>query len=286
MKIIKKIDVNEISKWSSWPARLLGLSEWNNIKRDASKIESEYDKDKYGKTLVFFNKSKKKPTMEALKQFEYHDYRGTVCVSSKEKLLITKAEDALGEYYKILAREVLSEIKDGDAVVELGCGYGFNLDLLKKKSKKDIRFFGGEFSQNAVNLGQMYFKNVGSDIKLSQFDFYDKEYKLFENIDGPIVIFTAHAIEQIPDISNMFRALRKYKSKIRSVVHLEPTYELHDDSLLGLMRKRYAEVNDYSRNLIGALEDAGDVKVLSVQKNFFGLNPLNVSSIVKWKFKK
>lgn len=286
MKIIKQITINELPEYSSWPARIFGLSDWKNVMRDISKVEKEYNKEKYGECLTLYDDATKKPSIGQIKKFEYRDFAGKVCVSLGKKLVVVKAEDALKEYYDMMLKTLLPEIKDGDAVLELGAGYGYNLDLLKKTCKKDCQFFGGEYSENAVVLGQKIFKDDKNPINIESFNFYDENYKIFDDIDRPIVLFTAHAIEQVPDISNMFKVLEKYKNKIKIVIHFEPVYELHDETLLGMMRKAYANAVDYSKNLMSEIKKHSDIKIISVKPDVFGYNPLNSTSIIKWKFKK
>ena len=178
----------------------------------------------------------------------------------------------------------MPEIKDGDAVVELGAGFGYNLHLLSKISKKNVEYLGGEYSRNAVTLAAKVFEGR-ANISVEHFNFYDEDYAILKKIDRPIVLFTAHAIEQIPDISNMFKVLSKYRKKIRSVVHLEPLYSTDKSTLLGLMRQRYAEVNDYSRNLLPLLEKTSGIKITSVKRDVMGGSPLNPTSVIKWHYR-
>jgi hypothetical protein len=73
----------------------------------------------------------------------------------------------------------------------------------------------------------------------------------------------------------------------RTVVHLEPCHEDQDPmSVIGLMRRRYAELNDYNRNLVGvlrALEQAGRIRVLEHRRNVFSATPFNPTSILIWQ---
>ena len=41
------LDLQELPRWSSWPARLLGLEQWTTVERTTAKIEQEYNKEKY-----------------------------------------------------------------------------------------------------------------------------------------------------------------------------------------------------------------------------------------------
>ena len=54
---------------------------------------------------------------------------------------------------------------------------------------------------------------------------------------------------------------------------------------LGLLRKRYVEVNDYNRNLVGLLrgrQAAGAVRLLEERPAAFGTNALLPASVLAW----
>jgi hypothetical protein len=67
-----------------------------------------------------------------------------------------------------------------------------------------------------------------------------------------------------------------------TVFHFEPMFELHGPSLVGLMRKRYCELNDYSRDLLSNLKATPNICLDSVEGNVWGFNPFNPTSILKW----
>ena len=76
--------------------------------------------------------------------------------------------------------------------------------------------------------------------------------------------------------------------KPRYCIHFEPCYEYQDGSTVhGLLCKKYIEVNDYNRNLVQVLQQAqqaGKIRIIEVQKNIFGNNPLLPISAVVWQF--
>ena len=82
-----------------------------------------------------------------------------------------------------------------------------------------------------------------------------------------------------------FRTLASWRPK--AVVHVEPCYEHYPaDSLLGMLRRRYVELNDYNRNLVSALrglERAGELRVIAEQPALFGRNPLFPVSVIAWQ---
>ena len=76
------------------------------------------------------------------------------------------------------------------------------------------------------------------------------------------VVYTSHSIEQIPTLDDSF-VHGLIRRAPRLVVHFEPCYDDQDDkTLIGLMRRRYIELNDYNRNLLGLLRSVGTIEAL------------------------
>lgn len=282
---MKKISLNELPAWSAWPKRLLGVVEWKKPHRDTSKVENEYNLDKYAKCLEFLKASSPQASMEAVKTFELGPDNQETCVSVGDELAIMPLREARAGYYKLIAEHIKQEFEDGITVVELGCGYGYNLSMLNEKmGPNKSQWWGGEYSLNAVEVGKILHADTAGKISVQPFNFYDADYDLPKG--GKLLIYTAHAIEQLPDASNVVAALAKHKSRIKAVIHFEPGYDLQNESLLDLMRKRYFEINDYNQNLVAVLKKhEADVEILEATRNVFGLNPFNPTSIVKWKFR-
>src|SRR3989344_9705137 len=63
------IDLQDLSQWSLWPARLIGLETFSTEKRTIKKMEREYNKDKYGACLEYLS-THPHATPEDLKWFE------------------------------------------------------------------------------------------------------------------------------------------------------------------------------------------------------------------------
>lgn len=279
-----KIDLDELPKWSSWPSRLLGLTPWEVASRSIDKVDQEYDKDKYAKCLEYYSESGGIVTPEAVKQFEFgQDSSATICTSHGNDLVLTSLGEARARFYQLLVETMRHEIDKSAVVIELGCGYGYNLWMLKQRLQEGC-FLGGEYSTNAVRLASGLFREDPA-INVLQFDFYDQVYEILESARQPITIFTAHAIEQLPESTSFFETLLRYRNKIKAVFHFEPAYELHDTTLLGLMRRRYAEINDYNRDLFSQLRERSEfTRIVRIEPDVFGLNPLNPTSVVHWEF--
>jgi hypothetical protein len=190
----------------------------------------------------------------------------------------------LEEFDGVLFGAMADSIGESRSVVELGSSFGPILgDLADRFPGR--KYLGGEYSENAVTLaGELYADR--SDIEVRRLNFYDDAYEVLEQAEGPVTVFTSQAIEQVPSAAHVIAVLAKYREKISSVFHLEPSYELYDDSLLGLMRRRYIELNDYNRDLIGVLRGRSDLRILRVEPEVIGWNPFNALALVHWTFRR
>lgn len=280
---MRKIDLNDLPEWSKWPARMLEFFPWKIPRRTTEKIDQEYDKDKYKSCLEYFTQAGGEISAEEIKQFELDDIPDEACISLDNELYVLSSKEAIKKYYDFIPASVNPEVENCETIFELGCGYGYNLWLLNKYHGSKS-FIGGDYSRNAVQLASsLYCDN--SNLKVLQFDFFNEQTYLFlESTESPVLIFTVHAIEQLPDSSIVFDTLLKYRDKIKTVIHLEPAFQLHDKKLIGLMQKRYAEINDYNTDLISQLEKRSYISVLSIKPDMIGVNPLNPTSVIKWQF--
>lgn len=279
-----RVPLNGLPQWSPWPGRLLGTVPWSPIERTQEKIDAEYDKDKYASCLAYYREHAQEGiTVDHVrKEWEMRGLTSQKCVSFGEDLFLLSSSEFLSMNDRFLLEMLGSSVAEADIVVELGCGYGHNLWLLAQQFPKK-KYFGGEYSAQAVTLAQELYRNSPS-IHVEQFNFYDPTYPILDQIEKGrrVLVFTRHAIEQLPSAANVCAVLPRYADKVAAVVHLEPLYEPDGTSLLSLLRKRYTEVNDYNRDLLPLLRANPAVTVQEVQVNVFGLNPLNPTSVIRW----
>jgi hypothetical protein len=169
-----------------------------------------------------------------------------------------------------------------DILVELGSGLGDKL-LNFAAALKPRQALGGEFTDAGVACGQMLAKRWKQPAQFVHFDYNDPRTLDFVPPGG--LVYTAHSVEQIPQLPRAFFTglLRR---KPACVVHFEPCYEEQlPDSMLGLMRRRYTELNDYNRNLtalVRELESQGRIRILDYQREVFAVSPMNPTSILAW----
>ena len=276
--------MNELPLYSPWPARLLGWAPWVVPTRDLAKVDAEYDKDKYASCLAFYHEHRNgEVTPDDIKRFEFKD-TGLVCVSIKEELALLSRDEARERYGRLLRDTMSNAINGADTVIELGCGYGYNLWMLSQHFRGK-NYIGGEYSSNAVELASHLYETSkqGSRITVEKFDFYSSRYEILSRIlSGKTVVFTSHAIEQLPSAMKVVAGIESCGGPL-TVFHFEPVYELCSDSLLGLLRRKYAVVNDYNRDLYTLLRNNNRVRLVQVVPDVFGGNPLNATSIIEWE---
>ena len=281
----REVDLADLPRWTSWPARLLGLEQAPEGERTLEKIDREYDKDKYARCLDYAQGlAREELSPETVRMFEQGAGHQLMCACSEGELIAVTAQWAMKRYRKIFLNAMRATIRDVSVVIELGCGYGYNLWALSREFPGK-RFVGGDYSENAVQLAALLFK-AHPEITISRLNLYSPKYELLEDLgdSGSWLIYTVHAVEQLASAAPVLKALEPCRDRIRAVFHFEPASELHDDSLLGLLRLRYAEVNDYNRDLVSRLRERSDICVVQLQQHVFGANPLNPFSVIQWKF--
>ncbi len=283
---LQDIAVNELPSWSSWPARLIGTETFKAVERNLEKIHSEYSLDKWQKCLDAFEASNGSMTPDDLRRF-YYDLSSTKLRASVKdgRLLAATNGDVMGWYDEKLTAAIAPFMASAKTLVELGSSFGHIMWMLRK-SFPNVAFRGGDFADSAVALAsKLYALHPG--VSVQKFDFYADRYDLLEQAEGPVVVITSQALEQVPKSAGVVEALSRYRGKIACVVHLEPAYSLYDDgTLLGLMRRRYIEVNDYNRDLIPTLQSRKDVEILRLEPHSVGWNPFNSLALVVWRFKR
>jgi SAM-dependent methyltransferase len=275
-----EVPLNELPRWSEWPARVLGLSEWTVRERTREKVEAEYDAEKYASCLALLE-SNPDSTPEDLRAFEFGGDDETICISRGGRLFSSTIARARELYVDLLVETMSSAISASSSVVELGCGYGYNLGRLAERFP-GRRYRGGDYSANAVEIARVLHGGT-DDVTVERFDFYDTPYTLLDGLPEPVTVFTLHSLEQVPHSRTVLDALVAAGRHISSVFHFEPLHDPADDSLLGLMRRRYDELNDYNRDLLEELRDRADVRVHRLETDVLGSNPLHTVGIAHWE---
>ena len=277
----QKIQLSDISKYSPWPKRLLGLEEYQQRSKTKDEILREYEREKWGKLLKDFNQNPWR---------SFQEFRDNVDNSSllmprswKEELFFLKELDFSRFQADVLA-DILTLFMPTGTVVELGCGFGaMLLDMAGRDNFKHVRFIGGDITPSGVELLNILAKRFGLAAQAHQLD--------VENFDKSIIpsdslIFSSFSL------SCVHGAMEKIIANIMSVhpkvvIHLEPVHIRSDqEGLLSLMRKRYLELNGYNgdlRMVLKDLEKLGLIRILVEVENLLGGNPFIPVSLLIWE---
>jgi len=282
---MRPIDLNDLPKWSPWPARILGSTAWLPKTRSTEDTGREYNDEKYHRALDYYLKCGGEKTPEEVNAYEFgRDASEPMCVARGATLYLTTAAEGFREHYDMVRDTVVEALGGCQTVVELGCGYGLNLWRLKPHAPGRV-LAGGDFADNAVRLAAGLYRDH-PQLSVRHFDFYDEgAYRFLESLTPPLLIFTCGALELLTETSRVFHILARYAPAIETVLNFEPVYQLHDDgTLLEMMRRRYIELNDYNRDFLPELQARADVRISRVTPSVFAVNPLNPISIVQWNF--
>ena len=280
----KKINIDNLPEFSPWPARLLGISEWNDRIRNEELVKNEYGQ-KWGKLSAEFSSNKFPSLRHTLEHLFISHFQPEILFHIEEEIYNTKNSVLLWDYFYAKIHAVLNQYLDKtDTLVELGSGWGRNL-LYALDQGWCSKALGGEYTKEGQQLCNQIGKNFNLPIKSLPFDYYNPSSDFLKQLEGTVV-FTHNSIEQI-GIMPEETILALIASKPKAVIHAEPIYEYRDKkTMLHFMWKRYTEVNDYNKNLLTILrklEIQGKLRITNEQVHAFGLNAFNPGSFIAWQ---
>jgi hypothetical protein len=279
-----RFTVDDLPRYSPWPARLLGPDPCPKRYKTPEEVMREYEYEKWGVLLTKVRETGREVSVEEVDAWTFNDLPDSLC-SIEGTLQLLSAAEAHQRYLDLL-ETILRPLLPASALVELGAGYGsIILSLAKRDIFKWMRFMAGEYTASGMELIQRLARAQGLEIEVGQCNFALQQVTDL-TIPPDAVIFTSYATPYVPKLSvDFINALAIYRP--RAVVHMEPCYEHCDaQTLLGLLRRRYIEVNDYNTNLITLLhseQKLGRVEILNERPAIFGGNPLLAVSVLVWR---
>jgi SAM-dependent methyltransferase len=260
----------------------MGVDRSDPRHRTVEDTRREYDREKYAECLAFLNADPSR-TPEDVRRYELRAQAPLICVSSGAELFAEDPVETRDRFIDLVVAELASIDPPVTTVVELGCGYGYNLWRLAK-ARPELRYVGGDFSANAVELARLLYSRQDR-IEVQAFDLYDERYPILVGL-GRVVVLTIYAVSMMPAARNFVDALRAARASVAEVIQFEPLYELEGETtLLGLMRRRYVELNDYNRDLFSEVRGLSDVEITAVRHDVHGVNPLYPASLLRWRFR-
>ncbi|HEX6576634.1 MAG TPA: class I SAM-dependent methyltransferase [Gemmatimonadaceae bacterium] len=282
---MKISSLDELPKFSQWPARLLGLVPWSAKEKTPDEIEREFGREKWGALLERF-KATPGARLDDVDRWAAGDDAAKVSLASVDQHIVEMtAEESHEAYLAYIMSALEPHIAEASAIVELGCGYGsVILGLARKAAFQDLRYFAADFTSTGPELAGLIAKSESIPLTTGRANLKENPVTDLRIPEGAL-IYTAYAAQYVEPLTDAFiegvAAL-----KPRAVVHIEPVYEHCDPStLLGLLRQRYIQANGYNRNLSTILHDheaRGSLEIVHESKPGFGPNPLLAASVIAW----
>lgn len=276
-------DLNDLPRYSDWPAKLLGIKPCQNRRKTTDEVVREYEMEKWGPLLRKVQQSDAKLKVEEVDSMVLEGESPSLCSMGDKFQLLSPLEGR--KFHIDLVESAIKEFLPVTRIVELGAGYGsVVLTLAKRHVFAKYAFMAAEYVQSGIELIKLLSKNEALDVDVGHSDFNSLPITDLTIPDGAL-IYTSMATPCIPYLSSQFiTSLLSFKPKV--VIHIEPCYEHCDNStLLGMLRQRYIEVNDYNCNLVTRLhehQNLGSIKILYEKRAVFGYNPLLSVSLIAW----
>jgi hypothetical protein len=279
---MKISSLNELPKFSKWPARLLGLERWATKEKTPEEIEREFGKEKWGRLLERF---KENPSARLDDVDKWAAGDTTLTLASVDEHIVEMTSDESHDAYIAFIADALEPHLPATAVAELGCGYGsVILALARKAAFQDLPYFAADFTTTGPELARLIAANESIALATGRADFRTMPMTDLEIPEGAL-IYTSYAAQYVEPLTDAFiDGLIRLRPK--AVIHIEPVYEHCDPAtLLGLLRQRYIQANGYNRNLSTILRDhetRGSLEIIRDSSPGFGPNPLLAASVIAW----
>lgn len=255
------------------------------FKKNKFNVLREFDEEKYS-SITDQVKKNKKFSIKLLDDFvlkfkksKYYFYKDNIFF---EKILKIHKKN-LKIHASHIKKFIIPSTKNN--IVELGAGYGSKIINLKKEYFKVHNVHAFDFSKNSLKILNFLKKKI--KINVGYCDFFSlKINKKF--VPKNSIIFTSYALHYIPyhkeKIIDFFINLEP-----RIVIFFEPFYENYKGKKYFSYCRKYIKQNNYNKNLLKILknyEKKQKIKIVRIEKNVFGINPLLPYSVVVWKVQK
>jgi hypothetical protein len=276
--------VEDLPRFSPWPARLLGLAEWEQRKKTSTEVTREFDHEKWGSLLDRYRAAGGKAPIDVVEAWMLESIAPSLCTIGQRFELLT-ASHALHRHYEVVA-QALHALLPANSIVDLGAGFGSAIMRLAADPRfQGPSMYAAEFTNSGVELMKQLADSAGINLRVGHCDLSGESLTDLLVPEGSIV-FTCMSACYVPRIEDKFvNAFCEFRPK--AVAHFEPCYEHCDpQTLTGALRRRYIELNDYNRNLVSLLHQhaaAGAIRILKEEPAVIGVNPLLPISILVWE---
>lgn len=276
---MRSLDIDDLPKHSEWARYLI-----NPIGEPPSDPDAYTNVDEYDcmyEHLLEEYRQNPIDTNQFVQQIYAKGRDDPSPISEHENLYLTTPTE-LHRLAKSAVRDALEDVENTpETIVDLGCGYGSALRTIAD-TFPDATVLGGEYSPHGVELTRAL--HTDSDrIQVEEFDFYGS-WDIFDYVSGDTLIFTRGTLTGLHEINEILEqfASRADEGNVIGGVHLEQA-NLHPETTLGLLRRRYASVRGYSKELLSLLTHHSDLDVTEVSYDVLGPNPLHPQTKIRWQ---
>ena len=276
------IALDDLAKYSDWPKRLLSLDDFEVKIKTEREVQREFEDERWG-TLLAQVRSLPEPWLDEVERI-YAGADGVSPCYDAGQFVLTTWQDKLRRHLQLYVEVLARHVPGASCLVELGAGFGSKLlALASREPFVHLPLIAGEYTRTGQALISLISATLKKAVAVGHCDF--RTLRVAEmSIPQDALIFTSYAAHYVPELSTDFVAFLS-QFRPRAVVHFEPCYEHYpENSLHGLMCRRYVQLNDYTRNLASVIEHSRERKEIDVRttKNVLGSNPFLPISVIEW----
>ncbi|MGS1118003.1 hypothetical protein [Castellaniella sp. UC4442_H9] len=279
------LGLDELPRYTTWIPYLLGLEAFpHTLRKTADSVLREYERNKWGILLGQLRRIKDASIADADRLSSGE--RRSVSFYANGGLYVADSDVVQNKYFQLIRDELQTVVGETGHLVELGAGYGALLfKLCSLRGFTRVAYTAGEYTDAGVSCIKLLAANQGLTVQAGHCDLNDLNLSAFA-IPENAIFLTCWAMAYVKGFPRrtMEEIIRRQPA---AVVHIEPIYEhWSNDSLLQMLWRRYAELNDYNRSMMTMLrtyEMEGLIEIVDERPSVFGSNPLAPVSIVRWK---
>jgi hypothetical protein len=252
------------------------------VRRTRDRVDSEYNAGLWHRVLT------QRAWLNAPSLAEF--LAGSDSTLRRAKVAGRVVEIATRDYYKLrlttLADVIAAQAGAVDELVEIGCGFGYNLFSLTLANRWQ-RFLGFDISENGIAAARAIAErfNLAERMTFGLLDLTQPDHPNFREIAGKTV-FTCFCIEQIPyDVERVIQNIAaNHPSR---VIHIEPTTELLEPwRPMDLLNYAYVKSVDYQTHLftaIAQMASRGEVRIVAQQRLGWAPTIHNDGFMIVWE---